>query len=112
MSDTNIIASQGQEDIPEAPKANDSWWISMVPMVLIFVVFYFLLIRPQEKKRRDHEKMVSSVKKGESIITSSGIYGKVVKINDSEATAEIEISKGITIKILKSTIATIILSQK
>lgn len=112
MSDTNIIASQEQENIPETPKANDIWWVSMVPMVLIFVVFYFLLIRPQDKKRRDHEKMVSSVKKGEAIITSSGIYGKVVKINDSDATAEIEISKGSTIKILKSAIATIILPKK
>ena len=111
MSDTNLIASQEQEDIPETPKTNESWWISMVPMLLIFVVFYFLLIRPQDKKRRDHEKMVSGVKKGETIITSSGIYGKVVKINDSDATAEIEISKGSMIKILKSAIATIASSK-
>ena len=101
-SDTNLIASQLVEEespLEAPPEDGGSWYMSLVPMVLIFVVFYFLLIRPQENKRIAHEKMVTGVKKGEEVLTSAGIYGKVVKLNDSDATVDLEVAKDVKIKV-------------
>ncbi|CAN0591235.1 unnamed protein product, partial [Ectocarpus sp. 12 AP-2014] len=73
FADTDTITLQGSESTPESPPAIESGLTSLVPMVLIFVVFYFLLIRPQEKKRRSQETLVSGVKKGEEVLTNAGI---------------------------------------
>ena len=81
--------------------------MGFVPMILIFIVFYFLLIRPQEKKRKEQEAMIASVQKGEEIITHGGIYGKVEKINDTDASIDLEIAKNTVIKISKNAIADI-----
>ena len=80
----------------------------LVPMVLIFLVFYFLLIRPQEKKRRMQEQLVLGVKKGEEIVTNAGLFGTVTEINDSDNTIVVQIAKGVEIKMLKNYIADII----
>lgn len=111
-SATDTIAVQESETLPKAPSDVASGWTSMIPMVLIFVVFYFLLIRPQEKKRKAQEQLVGGVKKGEEIITSSGIYGKVVRLDDANNTAEIEIAPNIQIKMLKTAISDIISRKK
>ncbi len=111
-SATDTIAVQESETLPKAPSDVASGWTSMIPMVLIFVVFYFLLIRPQEKKRKAQEQLVGGVKKGEEIITSSGIYGKVVRLDDANNTAEIEIAPNVQIKILKTAISDIISRKK
>jgi preprotein translocase subunit YajC len=81
-------------------------------MVLIFVVFYFLLIRPQEKKRRNQETLVSGVKKGEEVMTNSGLFGVVTKINDSDNTVMVQIAKDVEVKVLKNSIADIISRSK
>jgi len=110
-SDTNssdTISIQQTEVVAKEPEAaSNSSWMSMVPMVLIFVVFYFLLIRPQEKRRKEKEALVSGVKKGEKVLTTGGIFGEVIKINDSDNTVEVEIAQGVQIKILKTAIADI-----
>jgi preprotein translocase subunit YajC len=82
--------------------------MSFLPMILIFAVFYFLLIRPQEQKRKEHEKLVSSVQKGEKVLTHSGIYGHVERINEKDASVDLEIAKNLVIKISKSSISDII----
>lgn len=105
--DTNAI-TVAQEIPGIAPDATQNTFTSLVPLILIFVVFYFLLIRPQEKKRREQEEMVSTVKKGEEVLTQSGIYGVVTKVSDTEPTVEISIAKDVDVKILKSSISTII----
>jgi preprotein translocase subunit YajC len=102
------ISSHSTNDVVPVSHEVQSVWTSMVPIALIFVVFYFLLIRPQEKRRRLQETLVSSVKKGEEVLTNSGIFGVVVKINDADNTVEIEVAKDVQIKILKSAIADII----
>ncbi len=89
-----------------------SGWTSIIPMVLIFIVFYFLLIRPQEKRRKQQESLIGSVKKGEEVLTTSGIFGIVNKINDADHTVEVEIAKGITVKFLKTAIADILSRRK
>lgn len=109
-TDTTIVAASTATDstLPQAPESLQTGWTSLVPMVLIFVVFYFLLIRPQDKKRRAQEELVGGVKKGEEVLTNSGIYGTVTKINDSDGTIELTIAKDIAIKILKSAIEDIV----
>lgn len=90
--------------LPEAPSKIESTWTSFVPMILIFAVFYFLLIRPQEKKRKEQENLITSVKKGEDVSTTGGIYGRVTKINESDATIMLEIADNVVIKIAKAAI--------
>ena len=75
-----------------------------LPIVLIFVIFYFLLIRPQQKKMKDHRAMIEAVRRGDSVVTGGGMVGKVTKVND-DGTAEVEIAEGVKIKVLKGTIA-------
>src|SRR5690349_14653057 len=104
---SDTISIQSQEAAPVVAELSQSGWMSMIPMVLIFAVFYFLLIRPQEKRRRQKETLVSGVKKGEEVLTSSRIFGIVTKINDSDNTVDLEIAKDTQIKVLKSAIADI-----
>lgn len=94
--------------IPNPPEQPGSSWMSMLPLVMIVVVFYFFLIRPQEKKRKEQEELVKSVKKGEEVVTLSGIYGTVKKVNDTDATVELEIADKVSIKVLKSSIADVV----
>ena len=99
LADTDTITIQDSEGTPDAPPAIESGLTSLVPMVLIFVVFYFLLIRPQEKKRRAQETLVAGVKKGEEVLTNTGIYGVVTKINDSDNTVMVRIADNVEVKI-------------
>lgn len=70
---------------------------AFVPLILMFVIFYFLLIRPQQKKAKEHQNMVSSLKKGDRIITSGGIHGTIVSLD--ETTINLEISDSVKIKV-------------
>ena len=110
LADTDTITIQDTSTEPTAPAAiaSSSGWTSMVPMVLIFVVFYFLLIRPQEKKRRAQEQLVSGVKKGEEVLTNAGLFGTVIKINDSDNTVIVQVAKDVEIKMLKNSISNIV----
>jgi preprotein translocase subunit YajC len=112
LADTDTITVQDTNNTPSAPSAIESGWTSMVPMVLIFVVFYFLLIRPQEKKRKAQESLVLGVKKGEEILTNSGIFGVVTKINDSDNTIMVNVAKDVEVKVLKSAITDIVSRSK
>lgn len=111
-TNTDVITSLEVEDMPVAPEPVESNWFSLMPMLLIFVLFYFFLIRPQEKRRREHENFVSSVKKGEEVVTNSGLFGIIRKINDNDDTVIIEIAKDVEIKILKNSISDIINRKK
>ncbi|MEM9582440.1 MAG: preprotein translocase subunit YajC [Pseudomonadota bacterium] len=79
---------------------------SFVPLILIFAIMYFLLIRPQQKKVKEHAAMVEAVRKGDQIITQGGMIGKVSKVM-AEGTneVEVEIASGVKVRIIKSTIA-------
>lgn len=63
--------------------------IQMLPLVMILAVFYFLLIRPQQQKAKEHEDFVKGLKKGELVVTSSGLFGRIVDLKDNEVTLEI-----------------------
>ena len=73
-----------------------------IPLILIFVIFYFFLIRPQQKKVKEHKLMVEGLKRGDKIITSGGIVGTVERIMENDK-AEINISENVNVEIIKST---------
>ncbi len=82
---------------------------SFVPLILIFAIMYFLLIRPQQKKVKEHAAMVEAVRRGDQIITQGGIVGKVSKVmGDDSNEVEVEIAKDVKVRIIKSTIAQVI----
>ena len=72
-----------------------------IPLILIFVIFYFFLIRPQQKKAKEHKKMVDELKRGDKVITSGGIIGTVERIIDNEK-IEVEISDNVKVVILRT----------
>lgn len=78
----------------------------MIPFILIFVLFYFLILRPQQKQSRELKEMKSNLKRGDNILTSGGIYGKVVNVN--EDVLSVEIAKGINIKMTRSGVSAIV----
>jgi preprotein translocase subunit YajC len=80
--------------------------ISLLPLVLIFVVFYFLLIRPQQKKMKVHREMVASLKRGDKVVTSGGIIGSVVKVEDGELL--VEIAKDVRVRVVRGTISDVL----
>ena len=73
-----------------------------IPLVLIFVIFYFFLIRPQQKKVKDHKAMVEALKRGDKVITSGGIVGTVERIIDNDK-VEVEIAENVKVEIIKAT---------
>tara|TARA_B100002003_G_scaffold14817_1_gene12375 strand:- start:198 stop:485 length:288 start_codon:yes stop_codon:yes gene_type:complete len=73
-----------------------------LPLILIFIIFYFFLIRPQQKKAKEHKNMVSAIKRGDKIITSGGIFATVERVMDNDK-VEVSISDNINIELVKST---------
>ena len=84
--------------------------LQLLPLILIFVVFYFLLIRPQQKRVKQHKEMVSALKVGNQIITSGGMLAKIVKVDD-ENFLTIAITDGVNVKIKRDTITEVIASN-
>ncbi|MSP51727.1 MAG: preprotein translocase subunit YajC [Alphaproteobacteria bacterium] len=82
-------------------------YMSILPLVLIFVVFYFLLIRPQQKKQKHHREMIAAVKRGDQILTSGGLYGRVVKVVDNEK-IQLEIADNVRVHVAKSMLAEVL----
>jgi preprotein translocase subunit YajC len=82
--------------------------ISLMPLVLIFVVFYFLLIRPQQKKMKTHREMIGAIKRGDKVLTAGGIIGSVVKVEESDDVLLVEIAKDIRVRIARSTISDVL----
>ncbi|NBC34755.1 MAG: preprotein translocase subunit YajC [Alphaproteobacteria bacterium] len=80
--------------------------ISLLPLILIFVVFYFLLIRPQQKRMKEHKEMLGALRRGDRVVTGGGIIGQVVKVADDEAT--VEIGEGMRVKVVRSTIQSVL----
>ena len=73
-----------------------------LPLILIFIIFYFFLIRPQQKKAKDHKNMVSAIKRGDKIITSGGIFATVERVMDNDK-VEVSVSDNVNIELVKST---------
>ncbi|MBM3569813.1 MAG: preprotein translocase subunit YajC [Alphaproteobacteria bacterium] len=85
-------------------------FVSLLPLVLIFVIFYFLLIRPQQKKMKQHRDMIAAVKRGDQVILGGGIRGKVVKVADDEAL--VEIADNVKVRVVKATITDVVVKAE
>ena len=84
-----------------------SGFVQFVPLILIFVIFYFFLIRPQQKKVKDHKLMVAALKIGDQVVTSGGIVGIVDKVHEDDK-VDLSISENVTVKVVKSTIQSLL----
>jgi len=79
----------------------------LVMLLLIFAIMYFLLIRPQQKKLKEHAAMLDALRRGDQVVTQGGVIGKITKVIDDKNELEVEISSGVKIRVVKSTIATV-----
>ena len=84
-----------------------SGFAQFIPLILIFVIFYFFLIRPQQKRAKDHKAMVAALKRGDEVVTSGGIVGKVERIL-GEDKLDLSISENVTVQVVQSTIQSIL----
>jgi len=80
--------------------------MGIAPWLLIFVIFYLLMIRPQQRQMKSHRDAIASVKKGDDVVTGGGIRGRVTKVTDDEA--EVEIAQGVKVRVVKSTIQNVL----
>jgi len=88
----------------QADAAAANPFIQLAPLIFIFVIFYFLLIRPQQQARKKHQEMISNVRKGDVVVTGGGIIGKISKVLEGEEVM-VELADKVTVKILKSSLS-------
>lgn len=96
-----ILAAAGAAGA-ETPPA----WLTWLPIVGMIVIFWFLIIRPQMKRQKEHQEKIGGLKKGDQVVTAGGLVGKVVKVDDNYA--EIELAKDVRVKAVKHTIGDVI----
>ena len=80
---------------------------SFIPIILIFVIMYFLLIRPQHKKIKEHKNMVDNLRRGDQVLTQGGILGKITKVKEGEE-IEVELAKDVKVSVIRSTIVNVL----
>lgn len=95
----NFLAAAASAEAPPA-------WIQFLPLVGMGLIFWFLIIRPQMRRQKEHVAKIASIKRGDQVITAGGLLGKVIKVD--EAYAEIELAQGVRVKAVKSTIGDIV----
>ena len=78
--------------------------LQFVPFVLIFVIMWFLIIRPQQRRVKEHREMISNVRRGDTVVTSGGIVGKVTRVLEDSAELEVEIADGVKVKLVRGMI--------
>lgn len=80
----------------------------LVPLILVFAIMYFLLIRPQQQKAKSHAAMVAALRRGDQVVTGGGLMGKVTRVKDGENEVEVEIAPGVNVRVVRSTITTVV----
>ena len=100
----SIAYAMGQ--VPQQGAEAPNPLMSLMPLILMFVIFYFLLIRPQQKKQKDHKQMLSELKKNDQVITSGGIHGTIVNIKDN--TYVVRVDDNVKIEISKSAVSGVV----
>ena len=97
------VAIAFAEDAPQAAAPGVSGLMSIAPLIILFVIFYFLLIRPQQKRSKEHKQMISAIQKGDQVITTGGIHGRVASVN--EDSISVEIAEGVKVKVSREAIS-------
>lgn len=82
--------------------------MQLLPLILIFAVFYFLLIRPQQKKMKEHRALLGQLKRNDKVITAGGIVGTIAKVRDDSDEIEVEIAPGVRVTVVRGTIASVV----
>jgi preprotein translocase subunit YajC len=104
---TLINIAQASDAVGAAAQ-QPSMWASLLPMVLIMAVFYVFLIRPSQQKMKEHHKLVASLSKGDSVVTSGGIFGSVVSIDAESGIMSLEIADGVRVRVKKEMVTEVI----
>ena len=90
-----------------APAGGGDMLVQFAPLILIFIVFYFLLIRPQQKKMKEHKAMLESIRRGDRVVTGGGIIGTVTKVGPDEE-LQVEIAEGVKVRCVRGTVNTVL----
>ena len=80
---------------------------SFIPLILIFVIMYFLMIRPQQQQRKQHQAMLEALRRGDQVVTSGGFIGKITKVKDEDE-VEVELADGVRVRVVRNTIAKVV----
>ena len=83
-------------------------FIQLVPILLMFVIFYFLLIRPQQARAKRHQEMINAIRRNDTVVIGGGIVGRVNRVRDGDPEIDVEIAQGVKIKVVKSTLADVL----
>jgi len=89
-----------------APGGSAAFFLQILPLLFVFVIFYVLMIRPQQRRMKEHAATIGAVQKGDEVITAGGIRGKVTKVADEEV--EVEIAQGVKVRVVKSTLSNVL----
>ncbi len=104
----NLAYAMGQQSnmTSSNPAVQPPMWVNFVPIILIFGIFYFLLIRPQQQKQKEHARMLSEIKKNDEVITAGGIHGIVVNVKDTSLVLKVD--ENVKIEVEKSYISYVV----
>lgn len=86
----------------------DPFLANIIPLVLVFAIMYFLLIRPQQRRAREHAALVAGLRRGDQVVTSGGLIGKVTKVKDTENEIEVEVAPGVNVRVVRSTVSSVL----
>ncbi|HWL83653.1 MAG TPA: preprotein translocase subunit YajC [Roseomonas sp.] len=103
-----FISTAYAQDAAAAAGGAGAIVMQLAPLALIFVVFYFLLIRPQQKRAKEHREMLGALKRNDRIITAGGILGTVTKVKEGSEEVEVEIAPNVRVMVARSTISTLV----
>ena len=98
-----MFSSPAYASAGAAPEGAAGFFVSIFPLILIFVIFYFLLIRPQSRRMKQHQTKIGAVKKNDTVVTGGGLIGKVTRVDENEV--EVELAPGMRVRALKSTLS-------
>jgi preprotein translocase subunit YajC len=100
MTNTSLLAAAS------APSGTAAFFVNIFPLLLVFIIFWFLMIRPQQKRMREHQAQINAVKKGDRVVTGGGLIGKVTKVTDTEV--EVELGPNVRVTAVKSTLTQVV----
>lgn len=100
---THMLISPAYAQTAAAPAGGEAALLQFLPLIFIFVIFYFLMIRPQQRRMKQHRAMIDAVKKGDTVVTGGGLIGKVTRVQDNEV--EVELSPNVRVRVIKATLA-------
>lgn len=103
-----FISTAYAQDAAAAAGGAGAFAMQLAPLFLIFIVFYFLLIRPQQKRAKEHRQMLAGLKRNDRIITAGGILGTITKVKDGSEEVEVEIAPNVRVVVVRSTISTLV----